>query len=551
MKYFISILLTCFLIASCQEDPPVRIHILGDSTTEQQNQNLKDQRGWPQMLPHFFKKEVTVLNHGKSGTSSRTFYEGKWWKNARETIFPGDYVVIQFGHNDEKHQGFDGPIGTMADGSYREYLQKFADEIRELGGIPIFATPIVRKMGANEKKVNRRSRHDLAEYVGQNIDTSVNPNDTVRFNYSHNMHEIAAINGCPLIDMTTSTANLINRLGFETATRRIYNFGDGTHICAEGALLFSQLFVDELKAKGILTNYIIDKPKMIMQPGSVDFGEVIQGGEYRQEIDLMKLVEEPDFSRFHIEAGKGVMVSDTEFGEYVTSIDLSADFDLVYFRRLYIKINPIDEGSFSSAIQINDGKKNYKIPVKAVSIPYPEGEKVSVNYSLNGNPKPETKGPILAIEHTFSGLERISFDQLGTDGIGSHLDPPVTSRAEWLNVPSGKWPKDEIDVVFNRYAQFGIQAAPNTVLHLEQIILFVGGGVNYRLQISKDASFTDYDVVGEGNDRLLTKFIIPVNQEIKRGETFYLRIYPWGSSEKNALLCLSHISFEGTVKVQQ
>jgi len=387
MKH-ISFLLLSFLFFSCTQKQDVRIHILGDSTTEQQRQNLKNQRGWPQMLSHFFTENVTVFNHGKSGTSSRTFYEGKWWKNARKAVQPGDYVVIQFGHNDEKHQGFDGVTGTVANDSYREYLQKFVDEIRELGGIPIFATPIVRKMSKVGETVSRRSSHDLAEHVAANIDQRVDPADTISFNYPYNMKRVAMENNCPVIDMTASTAALVNELGFETATHRIYNFGDGTHICAEGALLFSKLFVDELREKDILPGYIIENPKIVIQPGEVNFGEVTQGVEYRQEIDLMKLNEQKKPVSFHVEAGNGVLVSDKEHGKYVSTIDLSAEFDVVYYRQLYVKIVPNSEGAFASEVTINDGKKKYIVPVHATAMIYRDGQSVSVKYPLSGNPKP-------------------------------------------------------------------------------------------------------------------------------------------------------------------
>ncbi len=425
MRKLITLLLTCLVLSAGAQKLSVRIHVLGDSTTEQQNQNLKDQRGWPQLLPHFFTDEVRVLNHGKSGTSSRTFYEERWWKNARETILPGDYVVIQFGHNDEKHGGFDGPIGTVASGSYREYLQKFVDEVRALGAIPIFATPVVRKMGGPGQEVSRRSAHDLAENIAANLDKSVDPADTITFNYPHNMRDIAAINNVPLIDMTRSTKALVDRVGFETATRRIYNFGDGTHICAEGALLFSKLFVLELKSKGILAEYIVDNPPLAVEPAAVDFGEVFQGAEYRQEIDLIVPDEQAAFAGFRIEAGEGVLVSDREFGDYAGELELPAAFDLLYYRRLYLKIAPAAEGAFNAHVRVSAGDRTREIPLKAVARPYPQGEQVSVSYSLNGNEKPFARGPVLAVEHTLGGLVRSSFNQLGAEGIGAPPDPPI------------------------------------------------------------------------------------------------------------------------------
>ncbi len=124
----------------------VRIHTLGDSTMEQQDPNVKDQRGWPQLLSPFFTSEVTILNHAKSGTSSKSFYKEGYWERAKKTILAGDYVFIQFGHNDEKHNGEDGKIGTAPTDSFRIYLRKYVEEVRQLRAIPVLFTPVVRCM---------------------------------------------------------------------------------------------------------------------------------------------------------------------------------------------------------------------------------------------------------------------------------------------------------------------------------------------------------------------------------------------------------------------
>lgn len=78
--------------------------------------------------------------------------------------------------------------------------------------------------------------------------------------------------------------------------------------------------MDELKNKGILSDYIIENPEIAIQPGFVNFGEVTKGAEYRQEIDLLKLKELHRHVSFRVEAGTGVSVSDRNMENIPTSL---------------------------------------------------------------------------------------------------------------------------------------------------------------------------------------------------------------------------------------
>lgn len=88
----------------------VKVHTIGDSTMANYDENSTDKRGWCQMLQQFFNAdEVVINNRGKSGASSKSFYlEAAYWKTVIANVNEGDYVVIQFAHNDEKNGGLDG-----------------------------------------------------------------------------------------------------------------------------------------------------------------------------------------------------------------------------------------------------------------------------------------------------------------------------------------------------------------------------------------------------------------------------------------------------------
>lgn len=86
-----------------------KVHTIGDSTMATYDPNTTVTRGWGQMFQQFFKGDVTVNNRAKNGASSKSFYkESAYWQSVKKQIEPGDYVLIQFAHNDEKSNGCDG-----------------------------------------------------------------------------------------------------------------------------------------------------------------------------------------------------------------------------------------------------------------------------------------------------------------------------------------------------------------------------------------------------------------------------------------------------------
>src|ERR1035437_735848 len=88
----------------------IKIFTIGDSTMADYDtikySGDKEQRGWCQLFPKFLNDEVVLKNAARNGRSSKSFYY-EIWKNLRNEIKKGDYVFIQFGHNDEKNKGLD------------------------------------------------------------------------------------------------------------------------------------------------------------------------------------------------------------------------------------------------------------------------------------------------------------------------------------------------------------------------------------------------------------------------------------------------------------
>jgi len=171
----------------------------------------------------------------------------------RKTLNPGDYVFIQFGHNDEKANGKDSEgndlkqRGTAAWGQYQEYLKRYINESRERGATPVLFTPIVRcLMDSVTNTISDIGMHNL---------THLASNATI-MNYPDAMRSLAMEMDVPLVDMTLLTKKLVESYGAEEARKIIYAKNDNTHLRAMGGLLFSDLAVKELLRQNILTGYL-------------------------------------------------------------------------------------------------------------------------------------------------------------------------------------------------------------------------------------------------------------------------------------------------------
>lgn len=118
------------------------VFVIGDSTAaEKKDPAIHPERGWGMMLQGFFDEDILVRNHAVNGRSSKSFMnEGRWQKVLNE-INPGDYVVIQFGHNDEK-TGADRH--TDPGSTFDAYLTQYVNETRARGGIPVLMNSVVR-----------------------------------------------------------------------------------------------------------------------------------------------------------------------------------------------------------------------------------------------------------------------------------------------------------------------------------------------------------------------------------------------------------------------
>ena len=151
------------------EDLPT-IFIVGDSTVT--NQRIAPRSGWGQMLPLFFGPDVIISNHAEGGESLLRFAESKRLQKVLELIRPGDWMLIQFGHNDQKK---DRPYYVEPFTTYQAELLRYANAARAKGATPIFLTSPQRRTFSREGVL----RNTLGDYPAAMRDLAARENITL------------------------------------------------------------------------------------------------------------------------------------------------------------------------------------------------------------------------------------------------------------------------------------------------------------------------------------------------------------------------------------
>lgn len=127
---------------------PRTLHIAGDSTAAQKYAAAAPETGWGMALPFFLGHSLTVANHAMNGRSSKSFVDEGRLTALLEGVRPGDLVLIQFGHNDEKTE--DPARGTDPYTTYQEYLRQYVEGARARRAEPVLITPVERRRFAED-----------------------------------------------------------------------------------------------------------------------------------------------------------------------------------------------------------------------------------------------------------------------------------------------------------------------------------------------------------------------------------------------------------------
>lgn len=149
--------LACLCMSATEPTHKPTIFMIGDSTMANKTLSGGNQeRGWGQMLSGFLDNDIVVSNHAVNGRSSKSFIDEGRWDTVLGQMCEGDYLIIQFGHNDEKA---DSARHTDPGTTYNANLRRFVEGAREKGATPIICNSIVRR---NFAKVADAVAQDLS-----------------------------------------------------------------------------------------------------------------------------------------------------------------------------------------------------------------------------------------------------------------------------------------------------------------------------------------------------------------------------------------------------
>lgn len=210
--------------------------IITDTITSEKYTEKLLERGWGQLLPEFLNEKASVINYAKNGRSTRTFIEEGQWTELIQNVQKGDFVILQFGHNDEVEtkKSYTKPE------QFRLNFVAFVNDVRAKGGNPILCTAVARR--SFDEKGNLVPTHgDYPSYI----------------------RSVAAEQHVQLIDLEKLTSEWLQKEGVENSKHffhkipagvsKVYPKGldDNTHFNESGARKVAEMFVNEVKTKNI------------------------------------------------------------------------------------------------------------------------------------------------------------------------------------------------------------------------------------------------------------------------------------------------------------
>ena len=152
----------------------IKVYLIGDSTMCEYEMSRTPLTGWGMPFKYFFDSTVKIDNRARGGRSTRTFISENRWQPVADSLQQGDYVLIQFGHNDEaKEEKYKDRYTPVAD--YKTNLIKFIEETRSKKAIPVLITPVTRMRFDKEGKIEETHREYSAAVweVGKQLNTPV------------------------------------------------------------------------------------------------------------------------------------------------------------------------------------------------------------------------------------------------------------------------------------------------------------------------------------------------------------------------------------------
>ena len=521
MRYFLFIILLSFLTFSVQAK--IKILTIGDSTMAEYDPATTEKVGWGQVFPMFILPDAAaVIDDARSGRSSKSFISEGLWAASKMKISAGDYVLIQFGHNDEK-TSIEGTGSTINE--FKANLNVFVTETKAAGGIPVLFTPVVRcnfSMG----KISETGRHITSDG-----------------DYPAAVREVAEETGTALIDHTELTRVLVEGYGEAKALSELYASGDRTHTKMNGAIIFARLAAEELLKQNILSDYLSVAPSLRVNPSSeCDFGMTYVGStsEYLFSVSGSSLC--PLSGSVTVTVNANFEVSLTKEDNYASSLQLPYENGDLGYTSFYVRFRPTATGDRTGTLTLTTGEMKKEVFLSGTGLDASAGNRSDVVWTLNGNDLPVVSGSLTALPESWSNMSVSDYNRVGG----------ILEKSQRNLITGGLWLKEE-DEVSDRYIQFGISVPENKMFTVDGISFVVAGsggnGMCYRARYFKSSDISSVMTLSEQKNMangVLNEVSVKPMLELSAGEILYVRIYPWYSSAANGkTICLKDVKISG------
>jgi len=231
-RFGLRLLLVVSLLSFTIPKNHITVYLIGDSTMADKETIAYPETGWGMPFHYFFDSTVTVDNRAKNGRSTRTFIEEGRWQPVVDNLHEGDYVLIQFGHNDEvpTKKSYTTP------GDFQANLEKFVNESRSKKAIPVLITPVARRKFDSAGKI-----------------------EETHADYTQLVKAVAKKFQVPIIDLDEESQQLIQQLGPENS-KYLYNYllpgenphypeghADDTHFNELGARKMAEIVLHDIQ----------------------------------------------------------------------------------------------------------------------------------------------------------------------------------------------------------------------------------------------------------------------------------------------------------------
>jgi len=564
-RYVLALL--AVLLTGIPTEAAKKVHTLGDSTMAPYDESATNTRGWGMYFGNFLANGWTSVNYAKGGRDSRGGYN-ELWNNAKNNVEAGDYVLIQFAHNDGKYNGVDNlelqayytakgdaasaaavksdGRGTTPSTTYKECLTQIVNAVKAKGATPILVSAVCRCYFSGGT-ITRPGRHDLGNKYDAIVDGVLKTNQSIpesdhTMDYSYHMQQLATELGVAFIDMTTATKDLYESYGsYDKCYAALFDKGsetDNTHYNLTGALMAARLCAQLMKDQGILADNIEIPTDMAIAPAEANMGDVYVGQSGQKELTLTGLGLEPSTGTVTITATEGIQLS-TDKQNWQTSLEVAYESGTV-IKTFYAKVPATAVGTFSGTVTATLGDKTAVATITMNAIELGGGVPFTATWPLTSNDDAAVDGSVTAQTAKVEGM--VKYGNNAQQGL-------MVSTGE-----GGAWTKAEDDSP-NQYVQFILTAPDGQKVDISQIALQVAGrggnGMRCHIYYSTDGFVTRttiYDSGAMASGQFYEVSATPVIK-LEEGDQLQVRVYPWYTSNATGKwLCIKDVVIGGQAK---